>query len=274
MAAAHVETRERQWIYRFPLLVRVSHWLNVLCLVVLAMSGLQIFNAHPALYWGEDSDFDRPLFSIYVAFTPEGRPVGVTNVFGRRYDTTGVLGRSELNGRPVHRAFPGWLTLPSAQDLATGRVWHLFFAWVFVVNGLLYLGHGLTSRRLFRELVPDRDQWRQIGRTVLDHIRFRPHRAAEYNVLQRITYLIVILAVAPGIVLTGLTMSPAVTATAPWLLDVFGGRQSARTVHFGLTIVFATFVLVHVGMVVVSGFFNNTRSMVTGWYATARSGST
>jgi thiosulfate reductase cytochrome b subunit len=215
MAADLVGTsRERHWIYRIPAVVRLSHWLNALCLLILLMSGLQIFNAHPALYWGEDSDFDRPLFSISVAFTPEGRPVGITNVFGRRYDTTGVLGRSELDGRPVHRAFPGWLTLPTAQDLATG------------------------------------------------------HRGAEYNVLQRVTYLVVVLVMAPGIVLTGLTMSPAVTAAAPWLLDLFGGRQSARSIHFVLTLLFVAFVLVHVLMVIASGFFSSTRSMITGWYAT------
>jgi hypothetical protein len=91
-------------IYRYPVLVRVAHWTNLLCLAILLMSGLQIFNAHPALYWGEDSQFDNPLLSISTAST---------------------------------RGFPGWMTIPSRQDLATGRVWHLFFAWLFVVNRLL-----------------------------------------------------------------------------------------------------------------------------------------
>jgi thiosulfate reductase cytochrome b subunit len=250
--------------------VRIAHWVNALCLFILVMSGLQIFNAHPAVYWGEDSDFERPLLSIYVAFTPDGRPMGITSVLGQRYDTTGVLGRSALNGRPVHRAFPGWLTLPSTQDLATGRVWHLFFAWVFVLNGVLYLAHSIVRRRFSRELIPQREQWRGIGRTLGDHLRFRLDRTAEYNVLQKLTYLTVILVIAPLIVLTGLTMSPAVTAAAPWLLDVFGGRQSARTIHFVVTMLFMAFVLVHVLMVVVSGFFNNMRSMTTGWYATLR----
>jgi thiosulfate reductase cytochrome b subunit len=257
-------------IYRYALVVRAAHWTNVLCLAVLLTSGLQIFNAHPALYWGEDSDFERPIFSIYVGFTPEGRPVGVTSIFGRRYDTTGVLGRSEVDGRPVHRAFPAWLTLPSTQDLATGRVWHFFFAWLFVANGVLYVGHSVISRRGARDLVPRPGQWRQIGGTIRDHLTFRVHRSAEYNLIQKVAYLTVVLVLAPLVVLTGLTMSPAVAAAAPWLLDIFGGRQSARTIHFVLTVLFILFVVVHVVMVLVSGFLNNMRSMITGWYSVAR----
>jgi thiosulfate reductase cytochrome b subunit len=129
----------KHWIFRFPVLVRFTHWIDVVCLVILLMSGLQIFNAHPALYWGEDSDFERPLLSIYNAFTPEGRPVGMTRILGRSFDTTGVLGWSWFNNRPAPRAFPAWITIPSAQDLATGRVWHFSFAWVFVLNGFAYL---------------------------------------------------------------------------------------------------------------------------------------
>lgn len=98
--------------------------MNVLCLVILVMSGLQIFNAHPALYWGEDSDFERPLLSIYTAFTAEGRPIGVTRVLRRTFDTTGVLGRSQFNGRPAQRAFPARLTIPSTQDPCRRRYGH------------------------------------------------------------------------------------------------------------------------------------------------------
>ena len=262
----------RRWLYRYPLLVRVTHWVNVLCLAILLMSGLQIFNAHPALYWGEESDFARPVLSIYSAHTAAGRPVGVTRVFGRNFETTGVLGWSELNGRPMPRAFPGWMTLPSAQDLATGRVWHLFFAWLFVTNGVVYVGHSLGSRRLSRELLPKREQWKRIGSTLRDHLGLRiggEADAARYNIVQKLAYLIVILAIAPLVVLSGLTMSPALNAAAPWLLDVFGGRQSARTIHFVMTWLLVLFVVVHVVMVLVSGFLNNMRSMTTGWFAVA-----
>lgn len=269
-ASSSAGTGERHWIRRFSASVRVSHWVNVLCVVILLMSGLQIFNAHPALYWGEDSDFDRPLLSISWASGADGRPMGVTNILGRRIETTGVLGWSRLDGRPVPRAFPAWLTIPSWQDLATGRIWHLFFAWVFVVNGVLFLGHSLVSRHFSRDLLPVRGEWRTIGRTVRDHLTFKFHRGTgTYNIVQRLTYLLVILALAPLAVLTGLTMSPGVMAAVPWLLDVFGGRQTARTVHFVVTSLFVAFVVVHVVMVVATGLVNNMRSMTTGWYVVA-----
>jgi thiosulfate reductase cytochrome b subunit len=149
-------------------------------------------------------------------------------------------------------------------------VWHLFFAWLFVANGALYVGYSIISRRASRDLVPRRDQWRQIGGTIRDHLTFRLHRSAEYNLIQKLAYLTVILVLAPLVVLTGLTMSPAVAAAAPWLLDVFGGRQSARTIHFLLTVLFVLFVVVHVMMVLLSGFLNNMRSMITGWYSVSR----
>lgn len=267
MAGARPPQPQR-WLYRYSILVRLTHWMNAVCVIVLVMSGLQIFNAHPALYWGEDSEFDRPIFAISTELTPEGRPVGVTRIFGAAFDTTGVLGRSELNGRAALRAFPSWLTIPSIQDLATGRLWHFFFAWLFVVNGLVYVGASAVSGRLSRELLPTRDQVSRVGATMREHLTFRFHRGAVgYNVLQRGAYLLVILMLAPVLVLSGLTMSPAVVAAAPWLLDLFGGRQSARTVHFIVTALVLAFLFVHVAMVVLSGFLDNMRSMMTGWYA-------
>jgi thiosulfate reductase cytochrome b subunit len=230
---------------------------------------LQIFNAHPALYWGEDSDFDRPIVSIYADWDEEGRPFGAVNIFGARFVTTGVLGWSQVDGRPAQRAFPSWLTIPSYQDLATGRVWHFFFAWLFVINGLLYLGLAFSTRHFSRRLVPTRMQLRSIGHTVLDHLTLRFHRGKDqvrYNVIQQLAYLAVILVLLPLVVLTGLTMSPAVDASAPWLLDLFGGRQSARTIHFVVASTLVLFVFVHVAMVLLSGFLNNIRAMITGWY--------
>lgn len=265
---------ERQrWIYRYSPVLRVTHWMNVLCLAILVMSGLQIFNAHPALYWGEDSDFERPIFWIATAFTAEGRPIGVTRIFGMSFDTTGVLGRSRFNDRPVQRAFPAWITIPSAQDLATGRVWHLFFAWVFAVNGVLYLGYAIVTRHFSRDLLPRREHWTHIGSTVREHLMLAFRKgveAADYNIVQRVSYVVVILVLGPMVVFTGLTMSPALDAAAPWLLDLFGGRQSARTLHFVTTWLLVLFVFVHVVMVLVSGFLNNMRSMITGWYSVAR----
>ncbi|HEX9155368.1 MAG TPA: hypothetical protein VF819_07375, partial [Nitrospira sp.] len=129
-------------LYRHRLPVRISHWLNVPCLLILIMSGLQIFNAHPALYWGDRSDRDKPLLSIRPLRTDSGEMKGVTTILGHQFETTGLLGYSNGMGR----AFPAWATVPSARWLAMGRQWHLFFAWVFVINGLLFMTYALISR--------------------------------------------------------------------------------------------------------------------------------
>lgn len=235
MSSEELPLDKPQRVHRYALIVRVAHWTNLLCLTILLMSGLQIFNAHPSLYWGEDSDFDRPLTAV--------------------------------------GAFPGWLTIPSFQDLATGRVWHFFFGWLFVINGLVYATYCAASGRLARDLTPARGDWHRIRSTVRDHLMLRFPRgpgAANYNVLQRLAYLSVVFVLAPLIILTGLTMSPAVNAAMPWLLDLFGGRQSARTIHFIIAALFVSFAVVHVMLVALSGFLNNLRSMITGWFSIAR----
>src|SRR5271157_3120292 len=108
-------------IYRHATIVRITHWVNVICLTILLMSGLQIFNAHPALYWGDQSHFDRPAFAITSERSAQGEWRGYTTIFGRKYDTTGVLGVSaDMHGDPWARAFPGWATLPTWQSLALG----------------------------------------------------------------------------------------------------------------------------------------------------------
>jgi thiosulfate reductase cytochrome b subunit len=143
-----MEAGQRRFVYRHAALVRITHWINVLCLAILLMSGLQISTAHPALYWGEASDFEHPILWIEAHPNDRGRQVGMTHVFGNDFVTTGVLGWSTYNRRPSPRAFPGWITIPGKQDLATGRVWHFFFGWLFVINGLVYLQRSLTwSRR-------------------------------------------------------------------------------------------------------------------------------
>ena len=255
-------------IYRHSLAVRVTHWINVLCLTLLLMSGLQIFNAHSALYWGQASDFGRPVLAVGAQLKDEKR-VGVTQILGHPFETTGVLGLSGPAGSREERAFPAWITLPGYQDLATGRRWHFFFAWVFLINGLIYLASGLLRGHVWRDLVPSRGQLRHIGRSLVEHLRLRFPRGEEakhYNVLQQLAYLMVIFLVLPLIVLAGLTMSPGIDAAFPWLPAVFSGRQSARTVHFIAAFTLVAFVLVHVLMVLVSGVWNNMRSMVTGWY--------
>ena len=211
------EGASRSWI------VRLAHWLIALCLLLLFMSGLQIFNAHPALYWGQASDLDAPLAVITADWTEAGDPVAATTVFGHAFDTTGALGWTWKKGELDQGAFPAWLTIPNRQDLATGRVWHFFFAWVLVAGGLVYLLHLLVRRGLARD--------------------FR--RPGAYGPIQRIAYLAVVFVLLPVMVATGLCMSPAVLAIAPWLADLFGGRQSARTVHFVVAWALAAFALGH-----------------------------
>lgn len=258
-------------VYRHSALVRTTHWINVACLIVLLTSGLQIFNAHPALYWGEISDFDNPVFAITARKGQSGMPRGVTVLAGRELDTTGVLGFSQDGaGRGAARAFPTWATLPSWQSLAEGRLWHFFFAWVFVLNGVVYLLHGLLSRHVWRDITPSRRDLGRIGQTTWDHLRLRFHEGEEatrYNVLQKLSYLAVVFVLLPVLVLAGLAMSPRINAAFPELTSFFGGRQSARTVHFVAAFALVVFVLVHVFMVLISGVWNNMRSMVTGRYA-------
>lgn len=260
----------RYLFFRHPLTIRVAHWVNVVCLLVLLMSGLQIFNAHPAIYWGSISTFDTPALAITSDESPDGRARGVVQVAGHSFDTTGVLGLSSVNGQQAERAFPAWATLPSDQDLATGRRWHFLFAWAFVLNGLVYLAYGIGSGQLRRRLIPEGDQIRGFGASIREHLALRfpkDEEARRYNVLQKLTYLVVVAVLLPLMVLAGLAMSPGLDAAFPLLPALFGGRQSARSVHFVVANLLVLFVIVHVVLVLVSGVFNNMRGMITGWFA-------
>jgi thiosulfate reductase cytochrome b subunit len=273
-AAAPEAVPAREVIYRHTILVRLTHWMNVLFLALLLMSGLAIFNYHPALYWGNYGYQGVPSFiSISAQNDPNGgKPTGVTRIADWSLDTTGVLGVSfDENGRIARRAFPFWLTLPSQTNLALARDWHFAIAWLFVLNGAVYLLFGLFSGHFRRDLAPNADQLRprHILTDIWDHLRLRRPRgeaARRYNVLQKFTYLTVIFVLLPAMVLSGLTMSPAVTAVFPFLFDLFGGRQSARTIHFLAANLIVLFVLVHLFQVVVAGVLNEMRSMITGRY--------
>ena len=263
---------QREVIHRHSLAVRLTHWINVLCLALLLMSGLAIFNAHPALYWGHTGHVGMPFLLAVGSKTDNGRAVGITRVADMDFDTTGVLGVSyDTNGRAQRRAFPAWLTLPSNAALALARDWHFLLAWLFVLNGVVYLGFGLISGHVRRDLLPNADQLRarHVVSEIWNHLRLRSPRGEadrRYNVLQKFSYLLVVFGLLPVMVLSGLTMSPAVTAAAPVLFDLFGGRQSARTIHFITANLLVLFVLVHVLQVLVSGAFNRMRAMLTGRY--------
>jgi thiosulfate reductase cytochrome b subunit len=260
-----------QAVYRHRLPVRIMHWTNVLSFFLMLMSGLGIFNAHPQLYWGRDSQFDAPLLAIRAEPGPQGEPRGVTRIGGHRFNTDGVLGASRVkdDARPSARAFPSWATIPGRQSLATARNWHLFFAWVFVLNGLAYVAYTIGSGHLRRDLVPSGAELRGIGGSLKDHLRLRhPHgeAARRYNVLQNLAYLAVIFVVLPLIVIAGLGMSPRIDTLFGGWVDLLGGRQSARTLHFVAACLLVAFVVVHVFEVIVTGLWNNLRSMITGYY--------
>ncbi len=258
--------------YRHTLPVRLSHWFNAIVLAFMLTSGLQIFNAHPALYWGSDSDFANPILSM-GAVQEDGQYKGVTTIGGWQFDTTGLFGLSYDDDTPQFRGFPAWLTLPSSQWLAMGRTWHFFFAWIFVVNGVLFAAYALRSGHLRRDLLPNKSDICHLPREIVDHakLKFPKGEAAKrYNALQKLTYFGVIFVLGPLVVLTGLTMSPTMDAAFPPLLWIFGGRQTARTIHFLCAFSFAAFFVVHIVMVLISGVRNNLRSMITGRYAIER----
>lgn len=259
-------------VRRHGLTTRLTHWINAAALLVLLLSGLQIFNAHPALYWGDVSTFARPWISMFAA-ERGGEAIGVTKIGSAYVETTGVFG---FSGNEV-RGFPAWATLPSYRSLADGRRWHFAFAWLFVLNGLVYLGAGLIGGHFRRDLLPSRDQLslRHLLAEVADHARLRfakGEAARRYNALQKLAYLAVIFVLLPMMVLTGLSMSPGMNAGFPWLPDLFGGRQSARTIHFITAGLIVAFVVVHLAMVLLSGPLNGLRSMITGRFAIQEDG--
>ena len=257
--------------YRHSLPIRIMHWINVIAFFCLLMSGLQIFNAYPALNWGKSSYTGRPaILEMGAKETAQGNIIGVTTVFGHEFNTTGVLGWSrDADGHLTERGFPTWITLPGVQWLSMARRWHFFFAWVLVINGVAYILYSLLSRHLARDLSPTGKDWRSLGQSIKDHLLFRhPHgeTAKHYNILQKISYLGVIFGLFPLIILLGWAMSPWLDSLIPGWVDLFGGRQSARTLHFVVAWVLVAFVFIHVFQVIITGLWNNLRSMITGRY--------
>jgi thiosulfate reductase cytochrome b subunit len=256
-------------VYRQSGWTRVTHWLWAISLFFLLLTGLQIFNAHPTLYIGNQSGFgfDNTVLSMSAENTDNG-PVGYTTILGKRFETTGVLGLSEVNGRITGRGFPAWATIPSYGDLATGRVIHFFFAWLLVGTLLVWLVASIFNRHLRRDILPNGKDLRGIGQDIADHARLRFHHTREYSVLQKLAYASVLLVMLPLMIVTGLAMSPGMNAAWPWLPEILGGRQTARTIHFVAMVALVLFFIVHMLMIVAAGPINEMRSIVTGWYRT------
>src|SRR4051812_40242484 len=165
----------RLLVKRHSALVRLTHWINVFCFSLLLMTGAQIFNAHPRLYWGEyGADHDPAWLSVDSLRSGAGYR-GVVHLGALSIESTGLLGASKQDGASTPRAFPAWLTIPSYQDLAAGRRWHFFFAWLFAINGAVYLLGGLLSRHFRRDLLPTKAELApaNVVHEVVDHSKFR-----------------------------------------------------------------------------------------------------
>ncbi len=214
---------------RHTRLVRITHWVNALSFVALTVSSIGILLAHPRFYWGETGYFNTP-----AAFE-----------------------------------------LPFAADLehlwvrAWGRNVHFLAAWVAILNGLVYVLWGLYARHFRSNFVPGRTQleWKNIVGIVGRHLRLKnPAEEHGYNLLQKLAYTAVVFGLLPLTILSGLTMSPGLTATFPQLFTLFGGRQSARTIHFILANALVLFVAIHLAMIFLAGFRKNFMAMISGYY--------
>lgn len=218
--------------------VRITHWLTTIAFVALLLSGIEVVLSHPRFYWGEVGNVNTtPLFSIPVPSSRETVPTGYGFVL------------PDQNG---------W-----------SRYLHFQAAWLALVTGFVYLIAGLRTGHFRRNLVPmasDRS-WRALRRSIAEHLRFTVSAFEDswsYNALQRISYLVVVFVLFPLVIWTGLAMAPGFTAVFPWTVNSLGGRQSARTLHFLVTIALVLFTLVHVTMIVLAGFRSRVRAMITG----------
>jgi thiosulfate reductase cytochrome b subunit len=253
-------------VYRHPLAVRVTHWVVALAILVLTMSGLQIFMAHPALYASDASVFNRPVLSIYADADSAGQAVGHLQIGSRVFTTTHLMGwTSDGQGGEGNRAFPSWATIPAYRDLADGRRWHIFFAWLLGICALIY------AYWAFR-LVPSKTDIKELPEALKEHaLPWKVKAEAHYNPLQKLSYFGVVFVLVPLVIVSGLALSPAVDAWAPWLPAILGGRQFARIWHFVAMFGIIGFFIAHFGMVALTGLWNNVRAMITGWFAVKES---
>ena len=255
---------------RHRLSTRIWHWLNACVATILLMSGLMIFNAHPQLYWGDfGSREDYAWLQI-----DDTRTTGFLRIGNASFETTGVLGLSLDAKDNVRRvAFPGWATIPTGYDLAAARRWHFAFAWIFALGLTAFMFISLVNGHIRKDLHVRRAEWspRAFWNDIKNHARLRfgdDNDSSHYNIMQKFSYIGVIFLLLPLLILTGITMSPAMNAAWPWLLDIFGGRQSARSLHFIAAALLTLFVVVHLIMVLLSGPINGIWSMITGRHVT------
>ncbi len=229
---------------RHSALVRVTHWITTLCFLALLVSGVEIVISHPRFYWGETgNDLTPTLFKLPIPASRNLVPTGYGYVL------------PDQNG---------W-----------SRYLHFQAAWVVILTGLLYAIFGFLTGHFRKDLLPGGADlsWRAFSTSIASHLRFERPSEAEvwsYNVLQRLSYLLVIFVLFPLVIWTGLAMSPAFVSAFPATVNVLGGQQSARTLHFFVSLALVLFLLVHVAMVWLAGFRSRVRAMITGHAATPR----
>jgi len=268
-----VTLRER--VYRHPLSVRLWHWVTAGAVVGLVFTGFNILNIHPRLYWGEVGNaHTTPI--IALESTEPGGPRPATHpaptalrLGSHRWNVTGHVGILQDAGEDG--LYFMIVSTPDSWHFGGMRAWHFVFAWILFLAWACYCIYLLLGGRLKRTLLPSARQVtvRAVVQDLWDHLRLRAARgeaARQYNLLQKLSYLIVIFALVPLMVLTGLTMSNSVTARFPELYTLFGGRQSARTIHALCAVALCLFALVHIAQLFVAGFVNEVRSMITGYF--------
>jgi len=223
---------------RHSALVRATHWIITLCFFALLVSGVEILISHPRFYWGETGTvLTKPLFQLPIPSSRDLVPTGYGYVL------------PDQNG---------W-----------SRSLHFQAAWIAVLTGLLYAIFGLFTGHFRKNLLPAKAHlsWRSFSTAVASHLRFeRPSEAeaSSYNVLQRLAYLFVIVVLFPLVIWSGLAMSPAFVSAFPSTVTLLGGRQSARTIHFFVSVALTLFLLIHIVMIYLAGFWSRTRAMITG----------
>lgn len=241
---SHARALRDQGPPRHTLLVRVTHWITVISFIALLVTGIEILISHPRFYWGEVGNSGTPpLFKIPIPSSRSTVPTGYGYVL------------PDQNG---------W-----------SRYLHFEAAWAMVLTGLIYLVSGLWTRHFRKNLFPSPAQrtWGAFRSVIAKHLRLAPPDEADlrsYNVIQRATYLLVIFVLVPLVIWTGLAMSPGFNAAVPAAVNLLGGRQSARTLHFFVSISLVLFLIVHVAMVVLTGFGSRMREMITGLGAVPR----
>ena len=255
-------------VYRHSVTTRVTHWLFAAAFVVLVMSGLQIFNASPNLDASDKSNPARRVLAIDGGTDSAGKPIGTVQIFGLQFVTTHVLGfADDGQGGEGARAFPGWITWPGYQDLASGRRWHLFFGWMMVLLGIAYFTAGVRRHDLAKIVLRASDLPKLLPMQLYYFkLRKEPPQHGKYNPLQKLAYTTVLFVFTPLIVISGLALAPGMDSIANPLTALLGGRQFARLWHFLAMVGLIGFVFVHVTLVLSTGVVNNIRSMLTGRY--------